>query len=467
MNQIKQKIPAALSDQVLQKNLKSNCDRSIDSRNSAVVEVENWEELRAYARRVKEHTLSKLPDYLQQIEKKVIAAGGHVFWAETGVDAVDYITDLAKKRKVRSIVKSKSMLGEEIRLNHGLEQNNFETIETDLGEFIVQLCGEEPSHIVTPALHKSRGQVSQLFAEKLGAEPTDSIEELTATARKALRKKFLDADLGISGVNFGIAENGAIVVVENEGNARLSISLPRIHVAIMGIEKVIPRVRDLAVFLRLLTRSATGQRMTSYTNLISGSAAENELDGPEEFHLVLIDNGRSKILADAELRETLACIRCGACLNGCPVFQTIGGHAYDSVYQGPIGAILTPQLLSLDSAPDHPFTSSLCGLCRDLCPVMIDIPKILLKLRARVVQSTSKASFQERIGMKLWARIMSSKTNYGIASHFLHNWARWIEIGGKIKPAFGPIRNWQKQRDLPSIPKKGFRKMFRAFRRER
>jgi L-lactate dehydrogenase complex protein LldF len=245
------------------------------------------------------------------------------------------------------------------------------------------------------------------------------------------------------------------------------MSLPRIHVAIMGIEKVIPRTKDLAVFLRLLTRSATGQRITSYTNMISGPARSDEPDGPEEFHLVLIDNGRSKILADSETRETLSCIRCGACLNSCPVFQTIGGHAYDSVYQGPIGAILTPQLLSLDSAPDHPFTSSLCGLCRDICPVKIDIPRILLKLRQRVVQSTVKRPILEKLAMKTWAKTMSSRIRYNLASQSLHNGFRYLGRNGKLKPAIGVLKSWQNERDIPPIPRTSFRRLFRKLKEEK
>jgi len=467
MTPIKQKIPQALNDRQLQKNLKPNCDRSMDSRDAAVSEIENWDELRDYAGRIKRHTLANLPRYLEQLERNVTAAGGVVHWTETGEEAAEKVASLVKERQFRKIVKSKSMLGEEIRLNQKLEAYGFEVIETDLGEYIVQLAGEEPSHIVTPALHKSRQQVADLFTEKLGAEATTDIEELTAIARRVLRRRFLEAEVGISGVNFGVAETGTVVVVENEGNARLSMSLPKIHIAVMGIEKVIPQMRDLAVFLRLLTRSATGQRMTSYTNLITGPARQDESDGPKEFHLVLVDNKRSQILADSELWETLACIRCGACLNGCPVFQTIGGHAYDSVYQGPIGAILTPQLLSLDAAPDHPFASTLCGLCRDLCPVKIDIPEILLKLRQRVVSTTRRVSRSERSAMRVWARMMSSSAGYRLASHFLNRWIRPIGRKGRIRPAVGPVAQWQKHRNIPEIPRHGFKKLFRRLKEEK
>lgn len=458
MIRIKPNISAVLENPKLQANLRKTLSNAEPARLASISDVDNWEELRDHARAVKLHTLGHLDRYLLQLEEKVKTRGGSVFWASSDQEAVDYVVDLARRKGVRSVVKSKTMLGEEIRLNEALEESQVRVVETDLGEYIVQLSGEPPFHIVTPAFHKSKEEVSQLFSDHLGTEPTDDVGEMTLTARRVLREQFLQADMGISGVNFGIAETGTLVVVENEGNARLSTSLPRIHVALMGIEKVLPRARDLAVFLKLLTRSATGQKITSYINLISGPRREGETDGPEEFHLVIVDNGRSSILQDEFLGQTLACIRCGACLNSCPVYQRIGGHAYNSVYQGPIGAILMPQLLSPENAPEHPFASSLCGACREVCPVKIEIPHILLRLRQKVKQR--KRPFIERLSMRTWGWLMSSPSRYRLASAFLQSIYPVFWRNGRLRPAVPPVSHWQRQRDLPQVPRRSFRDLF-------
>ncbi len=459
MIRIKPHIQAVLDDQKLQHNLRATLANSLHSRQTAVNEVENWEDLRSYARQVKLHTLARLHDYLVQLEGHVTRNGGKVIWADSAAEAVEAVLEISRARAVRSVVKSKTMLGEEIELNPALEEAGIEPVETDLGEYIVQLCNERPFHIVTPAFHKSKEDVAQLFADRLGTEPTTDIAELTATARRVLRKKFLDADLGVSGVNFAVAETGTIVVVENEGNARLSTSLPKTHIALMGIEKVIPRACDLPVFLKLLTRSATGQRITSYVNLISGPRRESEPDGPEEFFLILVDNGRSRILADKALRQTLSCIRCGACLNACPVYQRIGGYAYDSVYQGPIGAILMPQLLSTSEAPDHPFASSLCGACKEVCPVKIEIPEILLQLRARA-QAEGLGGRFERWAMRIWAWTMTSSSRFGRAGGMMRRLLAVLTRNGRRRVPFPPLSVWQKERDLPEFPRRSFRQWY-------
>lgn len=459
MIRIKPHIKAVLDDRKLQRNLRTTLANSLHSRQAAVDEVENWQELRTYARQVKLHTLARLHDYLSQLEENITANGGRVIWANSAGDAVQAVLEIAHARNVGSVVKSKTMLGEEIELNPALEKAGIEAVETDLGEYIVQLCNEPPFHIVTPAFHKSKEEVAQLFIDHLGMEPTEDIAELTATARRALRQKFLAADLGISGVNFAVAETGTIVVVENEGNARLSTSLPRTHIALMGIEKVIPRARDLPVFLKLLTRSATGQRITSYVNLISGPRRDQEPDGPEEFFLVLVDNGRSRILADKVLRQTLSCIRCGACLNICPVYQRIGGYAYDSVYQGPIGAILMPQLLSAREAPDHPFASSLCGACKEVCPVKIEIPDILLRLRARA-QKEGVGGRAERLAMKIWAWTMTSSSRFGRAGRTMRRLLPMLTRNGRLRIRLPALTSWQNERDLPEVPRRSFREWF-------
>lgn len=432
-----------------------------------IAEVANWQELRQHARQVKAHTMSRLGEYLEQLEKNVIAQGGNVVWAQTGQEALDFIFRLALEKGIRKVVKSKSMLGEEIRLNEELERNGIEPIETDLGEYIVQLGHEHPSHIVFPALHKSKEQVSALFGDKLGMPPTDDCEKITATARKVLRQHFLTARMGITGVNFGVAETGTIVVVENEGNARLSVSVPEIHVAIMGLEKVIPKTADLSVFLKLLTRNATAQKISTYVNLIGGKRRPGELDGPSEFHLVLLDNGRTRILADEFLRQTLYCIRCGACLDVCPVYQTIGGHAYHSTYQGPIGAILTPQLLSLEEAPEHPFASSLCGACREICPVKIEIPHILLKLREKAQDQKSARAGRlpiEKWGLQVWSWIMTSPGRYAITNRLARALAGVFARKGRNP--LPPLSHWTRSRELPQLASRTFRELFEEERRE-
>jgi len=467
MIEIKPQIRPALSDVLLQKNLRQTLSKSSTARVQAIAEVSNWEELREHARQVKAHTIARLGHYLEEFEQNVIAQGGRVIWADTGREALDFIFRLALEKGVQKVVKSKSMLGEEIRLNEELERNHIEAVETDLGEYIVQLAHEHPSHIVFPALHKSKEQVAALFEAQLGMPPTDDCEALTATARRVLRRHFLSARMGITGVNFGVAETGTVVVVENEGNARLSVSVPEIHIAIMGLEKVVPRAADLGVFLKLLTRNATAQRISTYVNLINGKRRDGELDGPSEFYLVLVDNGRTRILANRFLSQTLHCIRCGACLDVCPIYQTIGGHAYGSTYPGPIGAILTPQLLSLEEAPDHAFASSLCGACYEICPVKIEIPHILLKLREQAQdQRSARASLVplEKWGLQAWSWIMSSPGRYRLATRLARGFSRLYRPKGRI--GVPPLSAWTKSRELPELAPKSFAQLFEEEERE-
>ena len=462
---INRNVQAALADQQLQRNLRNTLGKSVRMRAESVAEVPNWDELSQYAREIKDQTLSRLDHYLEMLEQKVTAQGGKVIWAETGQDAVQFIVELARQRKIGKLVKSKSMLSEEIHLNSMLERAQIESIETDLGEYVVQLAGETPSHILAPALHKSKEEIADLFVKELGMTPSGDVNEITSTTRRVLREHFLTARMGVTGVNFGIAETGTIVIVENEGNARLSVSVPQIHIALMGIEKVIPRARDLAVFLKLLIRSATGQKMTSYVNFLNGPRRPEELDGPDEFYLVLVDNGRSKILADRLLRQTLACIRCGACQNICPVYQRIGGHAYESTYQGPIGAILTPQLTSLEAAPEHAFASSLCGACQEVCPVKIEIPLILLKLRERAkIEKQSRAAHfsPEKLVMGLWAQMMRSPAFYAGFGRWIRRVWKILGENGRRGRFLAPLSRWNKHRDLPRLAPRSFRELYRS-----
>ena len=346
------------------------------AREEAIQELtpQRWKELRDQAREIKRHTLDNLDYYLELFSDGVSRNGGQVHFAEDAEEANAIIAELARSRGVRLATKSKSMVSEEIGLNRALGDMGVEAVETDLGEYIIQLAGETPFHIIAPAMHKTRQDVSALFGQKIQRPNLVEIEEMAAVARETLREKLLNADMGITGANFLVAETRSLVLVTNEGNGRFCTSAPRIHVALTGMEKLVPSLEDLAIFLRLLPRAATGQPMTSYVSIVSGPRGPDDEDGPEEFHVVIVDNGRSRLLRDPALRESLYCIRCGACLNICPVYRKVGGHAYGWVYPGPIGAVVTPALLGLKQAGDLPHTSSLCGACRDVCPRRLTYP---------------------------------------------------------------------------------------------
>ena len=432
-------------------------------RNLMFAELPDGEALRDRARAIKHHTIENLDSYLIRLEENVKRLGGTVHWARTGAEARSIILELARKNNVTRVVKAKSMVTEEIELNEALEEAGIEAVETDLGEYIVQLAHEKPSHILAPAIHKSKGDISILFAEKLGAPNLVEAEELTVVARKRLREKFLTAGMGITGANFGVADTGTIVLVENEGNIRLSTSLPRIHVALMGIEKLIPSLDDLAVFLKVLARSASGQKMSSYVSFITGPRRPGEADGADEFHLIIIDNGRTRILADEEMRESLYCLRCGACLNVCPVYQKIGGHAYGSVYSGPIGSIITPAFAGLEKAKDLPFASTLCGACREICPVRIDIPRILLKLRSDWSEAKSNAggpSLVEKLTIKLWSFAMRHRAIYSLGFRIAAFLQGPMSEDGKIKRLPFAFSGWTEYRDFPVLARKSFRSMW-------
>ncbi len=388
----------ALGDPQLRRALQGLTTVSRERRQLVLASTGDWESLREHARAIKEETLQQLDRYLDQFATRAEAAGATVHWAETAEEGCAIVIELARRHGTTMVVKSKSMLSEELHLNDALDAAGITPVETDLGEWILQLAHEVPSHIVVPAIHKTRAEIARLFAATLGTPADADAATLTAAARQALRPAFAQATMGISGVNFGIAETGSILVLENEGNARFVTSVPRVHVAVMGIEKIIPRLADLDVFLKLLPRAGTGQRLTTYQSLITGIVARGERDrsdpaadmreGPDALHIVLVDHGRSRMLRHPLTRQSLACIRCGACLNVCPVYQQVGGHAYGSVYPGPIGAVITPQLIGLREAAQLQYASSLCGACRDVCPVKIDIPALLLHLRAQEMEGT-------------------------------------------------------------------------------
>lgn len=448
-------IKEALSDSRLRDAVLKATTSSVDTRQQRVDEIPYWEELRYKAHAVKRDVMDNLAGYLEQFEENCTRNGIKVHWVQDSEEARKVILKLAADNDVKKIVKSKSLTTEEIHLNDALIENGIETLETDLGEYIVQLKEQIPSHLIIPAMHLSKKDVGELFAEKLGIPYTEDPVELLRVARGKLRENFLEADMGISGVNYAIADSGTFCIVENEANAHLTISLPRIHVAVMGIEKLIPDLGSLALFLKLLPVSATSQKSSTYVNFVGGIPRDRYGEGPEEVHIILLDNGRSKILQDPELRETLFCLRCGACLNACPVYHQIGGHAYGWHYMGPIGITLIPQFLGEAEGKHAPYLSSLCGACFDACPVRINIPHHLLKLRNNVVEK-GKTTFFEKAGMALWGKLVQSPIMYRMATWFPGKLQQLLPQNKSI-----PVPGYNKERALGQFDSKGFRRRFK------
>jgi len=448
----------ALADPPLQAALIRLTDTLMAGNRRGYAALADSDQLRDHAKSIKEHTLAHLDRYLEQLEASVQQRGGHVHWALDAAAARQIIVDIARQAGCRHAVKSKSMTSEEVHLNPALEAAGIEVTETDFGEFIIQLAGERPSHLVAPAVHHTRESVARILSKHVGHELADDARSLALTGRRLLRDKFHAADLGISGANFAVAETGTIVLVTNEGNGRLTTTWPRVHVALVGMEKVIPRLADLPVFLKLLARAATGQTLSIYTTLITGPRRAGERDGPEEFHLVLLDNGRARVLA-TPFRESLQCIRCGACLNACPVYRRIGGHAYGGVYSGPIGSILTPLYDSVALNPHLPHASSLCGACQAACPVKINIPHMLIGLRE--LGHHAQRSRLEELGYRLWREILQRPRLYGAAVRLARLVLRFRSSGGWLKKLPGPGAGWTQARDFPAPAPKSFRELWR------
>ncbi|MBK9945404.1 MAG: iron-sulfur cluster-binding protein [Kouleothrix sp.] len=456
----------ALADTQLRRNMGKATQTIRAKRASVVGELPDWEALREAGRAIKQRTLRHLDDYLIQLEAAVQAAGGQVYWARDAHEANQIVTQIVQRHGAREVVKVKSLTTDEIGLNAALAAAGVSAVETDLAELIIQLAGESSSHILVPAIHKNRAEIRELFMRTLGvSELSDEPSALAAVARTHLRRKFLSAPVAISGANFAVAETGTVCVVESEGNGRMCLTLPPVLVSIMGIEKVIPSWHDLEVFLQLLPRSSTGERMNPYTSLWTGVTPG---DGPQEFHLVLLDNGRSNVLADTIGRQTLNCIRCSACLNICPVYERTGGHAYNSVYPGPIGAILTPQLVGVDKAGSLPYASSLCGACYDVCPVKINIPEVLVHMRARVVrkkQASLLGQFDpEHVAMQGLQRMFEHPALYERAQQ-LARLGQWPLVRGDAIPFVpGPLGGWTAMRDLFPVADQTFREWWRTRR---
>ncbi len=449
----------AVGSEVARSN-RAGAERLAELRDAARRAYPPFEAMRDRARRIRLSTLAELDTHLARFAEQVERRGGHVFFAADATEAVGYVQRVIRDHGVRRVVKSKSMVTEEIGLNRALEASGVDVVETDLGEFIIQLAGEHPSHIIAPAIHKTAADVGRLFADRLGVPYTDDPDELNRIARRHLRRIFLEADLGISGVNFAVAETGSICVVTNEGNGRLVTTAPRIHVAVMGMERIVPGVVELAHMLEVLARSGTGQGLSVYSNIVTGPRRPEDPDGPDELHVVIVDNGRSRALA-GETAEILACIRCGACLNVCPVYRAVGGHAYGSVYTGPIGAVVTPALMGMDPWADLPFASTLCGACRDVCPVRIDIPRMLLHLR-QVAAEEGTHPFRW-VGPGLRA--------YRVAASGRRRWAAFLRLGGVVSAVVGrsgwierlPFHGggWTRFRSLRAPAKRPFRRRWR------
>ena len=438
-------------------------DLMVKGRASVIRELDNFEETREAAKQVRDQSLAHLDFLLEEFERNAIAHGAQVHWAENSKQMNQLVLDIARRANVRKVIKSKSMLGEESGLNRFLEQDGIEVRETDLGEYIIQESGDVPSHIIAPAIHKTKEEVADLFQERHRVPRKTDIAQMTREARDVIRPHFLTADMGISGANFLVAETGTTMIVTNEGNGRMTTTMPRVHVAIAGIEKVLPTLEDVSFVLRLLTRSATGQSISNYLTFTTGPKQPGDHDGPEEFHVIIVDAGRTSVLG-SELRDALRCIRCGACMNHCPVYQNIGGHPYGWVYPGPIGSVLTPAYLGLENALDLPNAATFCNQCGVVCPVKIPLPDLMRKLRERQIERKLRP-WGERTAIRLWAWAASRPGIYALATKMAARIGKWM--GGRdglIHSLPGTGAGWTAERDLPAPSGKTFRALYAARR---
>jgi len=457
--QFKKQVAIKLADTKLQDALSRLQSRFVEGRSAVISEIHDLQETRTAAAAIRDRVLNDLDHWLLHFERQATLRGATVHWAETGEDANRIVAEIAARHGVRTATKSKSMVSEECGLNDALELAGVKVMETDLGEYILQLAHEAPSHIVAPVVHKNKEEISDLFAEKHRMPRKTGIAELCREAREVLRPAFLNADMGISGGNFLVAETGSVLIVTNEGNGRLVTTLPRVHVAITGIEKVVPTLEDVTTLLRLLPRSATGQSITNYVSVLTGNKAKEDHDGPEHFHIILLDNGRSSLIG-GEMQEMLRCIRCGACMNHCPVYQNIGGHAYGWVYPGPMGSILTPLLGGIEKSPDLPNASTFCGACAAVCPVKIPLPDLLRKLREIQMQRGMK-SRQETFMLKAWAWLALHPGIYALATGIAVRMMR--AMGGKdnLLHTLPGASGWTNGRDFPAPAGRTFRDLYK------
>ena len=459
-----------IGNPVLQKALMNLQDRFGKGTARAYRQLPEGPDLRLKAHDIRMESINNLDILLDRLTTTITANGGHVFFAHDAAAAVGYIRQVARENGVARVVKGKSMVSEEIGLNDALAEIGIEVTETDLGEYIVQLAGEHPSHIIAPAIHKTRADIGRLFAETLGIPYTDDPPTLTQAARKALREKFLAADMGVTGCNLACAETGHITTVSNEGNIRMSSTLPPVHVVLMGMERVIARLEDHDVLFRLLTRGTAAQNMATYVSYVGGPRQPEQDDGPDSFHLVVLDNGRSKILADPRFREMLCCIRCAACLNICPVYGKIGGHAYGYPYSGPVGAVVTPLMVGINRARHLCQGETLCGACQAACPVNIDIPRMLLELRAQLADGDPqwgvvRANPLEKMAYGVWSMIVSHRGLFDLTMRAGRLFQKLLPAGdGMIRRLPGPLKGWTHSRDMQPLAQKSFRERFKEGR---
>jgi L-lactate dehydrogenase complex protein LldF len=462
--QFKSAASRKLADAKLQKALGNARGRLVTARARSILDLDNFEDIRQAAADIRDHCLSYLDVYLEEWERNAKAAGTIVHWAESYEEVNRLVLEIAQKNSVRKIIKSKSMLGEETGLNEYLERGGVVVKETDLGEYIIQQAGDYPSHIIAPAVHKSKDEIADLFAEKHQRPRLDDITALTHEAREILRPHFLDADMGITGANFLIAETGSAMIVTNEGNGRMTTTMPRVHVAIASIEKCLPTLEDFSLIMRLLARSATGQAISNYLSFATGPKREGDEDGPGEFHVIIVDVGRSRVLA-SDLREALRCIRCGACMNHCPVYQNVGGHAYGWVYPGPIGSVLTPAYVGIENAIDLPNAATLCNQCGVACPVKIPLPDLMRKLREKQVELKLRPA-AERFGIRAWTWVASRPWLYSLSTRIGARIGKLLGGKGRLLHWLPPgASQWTRGRDLPAPRGKTFREIYAARKR--
>lgn len=454
---------AKLADVTLQGNLKKHRGKFVDKRAEAIKELDDFEGTRDAAAAIRNRAIDNLDLWLEAFEQKAVATGATVLWARNGAEACQHVVDIARRHEVKKAIKSKSMLSEEAGLNQALEAAGIQPVETDLGEYILQINDNEPpSHIIAPVVHKGLDEVADLFHKVHGTPRKTDIGELTREARAILRDHFLSAEMGISGGNFLVAETGSVALVTNEGNGRMVTTLPRVHVVITGIEKVIPTLEDLSTLMRLLPRSATGQSITNYFSLLTGTKQPGDHDGPEHLYFVLVDSGRAEVVG-SDFHEMLRCIRCGACMNHCPVYQTVGGHAYGWVYPGPMGSVLTPLYQGLDKAIDLPHAATLCNQCGVVCPVKIPLPDLLRKLREKQTERGLRP-LTERIGLRLWAWVAQHPGLYRFGTRVGVRYLKWLAGGGDRIRVLGTAPEWTRGRDFPAPAGKTFHELYAAQR---
>lgn len=457
-------IDRQVHDQIMQKAV-ANAQETIGSnRQKMVDELGHWEDWRDRAAQIRDHVLANLDAYLYQLSEKIEQHGGHVFFAQTKEEASQYILNIAKEKKAKKIVKAKSMVTEEIGLNPVLENAGINVIETDLAEFILQQAKDAPSHVVVPAIHKNRAQIRQIFHDKLGYNGSDTPEEMTRFVRQNIRDDFFTADIGITGCNFAVAETGSVCLVTNEGNARLSTTLPKTHIAVMGMERIAPTFKEVDILITMLARSAVGLRLTGYNTWLTGPKENDNVDGPEDFHLVIVDNGRSKIIG-SEFKDILRCIRCGACMNTCPAYRHIGGQGYDSIYPGPVGAVLTPLLGGYKDFKNLPYVCSLCTACDSVCPVKIPLSNLIKKHREVMVEQGITPTTERNI-TRVFNYVNRHPMLWKVGMNMGAHATKWFIKEGKAPLNIGAIKAWTEARNLPEGDGESFRSWFKKHQKE-